>query len=250
MIGGETPWKLLLKNKEMINIFGLGNPEEKYFLTRHNIGFLVIDALREKLNFPKFVLKKKFVAEVSSGKPSAFTEEHHAPRQCDTIDNLVPRTWGITKAWSKKNDSALILAKPQTYMNESGRAIGAIAAYYRIKPDRVWIVYDDKDLPLGTLRIRKKGGSAGHKGIESIIQHLGKKEFIRFRIGTAPAKKFTRATTDFVLGKFNKTEQKIANQMINQTVQAIIFALEQGIDEAINNWQVSNKNAQGPINKG
>lgn len=190
----------------MISIFGLGNPEKKYFLTRHNIGFLVIDRLLEKLDFPEFALKKKFVAQVSSGK---------------------------------KNDSRLILAKPQTYMNESGRAIGTIVAYFRIKPNHIWIIYDDKDLPLGTLRIRKKGGSAGHKGIESIIQHLGKKEFIRFRLGTGPTKKFTRATTDFVLGKFNQAEQKIVNQIIKHTVQAIITALEKGIDEAINSCQIS-----------
>lgn len=190
----------------MIGIFGLGNPEEKYYFTRHNIGFLVIDRLREKLDFPQFSLKKKFVADVSAGE---------------------------------KNDSPLILTKPQTYMNESGRAIGTIAAFYRIKPSHLWIIYDDKDLPLGTLRIRKKGGSAGHKGIESIIQHLGKKEFIRFRIGTAPTKKFTRATTDFVLGKFNQADQKIADHVIKHTVQAIIIALEKGIDEAINSCQIS-----------
>lgn len=190
----------------MITIIGLGNPEEKYARTRHNIGFNVVDLLREKINLPDFTEKKKFFSEVSEGKIQ---------------------------------QRRVVLVKPRTFMNESGRAAGAIAAYYKIKSNNIWVVYDDKDLPLGILRIRGKGGSAGHKGIESIIHHLKKREFVRFRIGTAPSKKFVRATTDFVLGRFNQTDQKIANQMINQTVQAIMVAMEKGIDEAINNWQVS-----------
>lgn len=185
----------------MVSIIGLGNPGEEYERTRHNLGFRVLAALQKEINFPDFTLRKKFFAEISEGK------------------------YGPVK---------VVLAKPQTFMNQSGRAIGALAAFYKIKLKNIWIIYDDKDLPLGTLRIRKKGGSAGHQGLESIIQHLGKKEFIRFRLGTAPTKKFTRATTNFVLGKFNQTEQKIANQIIDQTIEAILVTLEKGIDQAIN----------------
>lgn len=191
----------------MIAIIGLGNPEEKYAYTRHNLGFNVIDLLKKEMGFPDFSQKKKFFSELSEGKI---------------------------------NQSRVVLVKPQTFMNESGRAAGAVAAYYKIKPDNIWVVYDDKDLPLGALRIRKTGGSAGHKGIESAIHHLKKKEFVRFRIGTAPSKKFIRATTNFVLGKFSGQEKKTAEEMIKKTVQAIQVALNEGIDKAINKKQVSN----------
>ena len=190
----------------MNTIIGLGNPGKKYYRTRHNVGFTAVDQLQRTINLPDFKLKKKFFSQVSEGK---------------------------------LNNSRIVLAKPQTYMNQSGQAVGAIAAYYKIKPSNIWIVYDDKDLPLGTLRIREKGGSAGHNGIESIIQHLGKKDFVRFRIGCAPSKKFTRATANFVLGKLNKAEQKVAKKIINQTVKAIMVALDKGVDEAINSCQIS-----------
>lgn len=137
----------------MLFIVGLGNPGEKYKNTRHNIGFRVIDEFREKNNFSEFRISQKFNAEISKGEIAG---------------------------------QSVILAKPQTFMNNSGKAVKSLLR-------NLFVIHDDIDLPLGKIKIVKNRGSAGHKGVESIIKELGTKNFIRFRIGISPEKPSTRA---------------------------------------------------------
>ncbi|HCA67737.1 MAG TPA: aminoacyl-tRNA hydrolase, partial [Candidatus Jacksonbacteria bacterium] len=127
--------------------------------------------------------------------------------------------------------NTIILAKPQTFMNNSGEAVLKIARFYKIKLDRIWIVYDDIDLQLGTLRIRKKGSSGGHNGVQSIIDKLGSREFQRFRLGVGPVPSEIDPA-DFVLSNFLKEEQKTADEMISSAALAITSALVEDTDDA------------------
>jgi PTH1 family peptidyl-tRNA hydrolase len=163
----------------MILIIGLGNPEDQYSGTRHNIGFEIINQLAREKSFPDFKLQKKFQAEISEG----------------TI-----------------NGEKTILAKPQTFMNNSGQAVKALIDYY--KTENLFVIHDDIDLPLGEIKISKGRGSAGHKGVESIIQHLKTKDFTRVRIGICPKDGKPEKVEDFVLEKFSTEEEKILKKNI------------------------------------
>ncbi len=137
-------------------IIGLGNPGEEYEKTRHNVGFMVTDTLREAIGgFSNWKLEKKLETEVSRG---------HIASCCEDV----------------------ILAKPQTFMNESGRAVKALTTHYKLLPTDLLILHDDLDLPLGTLRLTFGSGSAGQNGVQSIIDTLGTKDFWRLRIGIGP----------------------------------------------------------------
>jgi len=131
-------------------IIGLGNPGEKYEKTRHNAGFLAVDKIADNFQFPSFEFHGKFNAEISQ----------------DLIGS-----------------EKVILAKPQTFMNNSGEAIRAILDYYKMGPESVIVIHDDLDIAIGKYRISKNRGSAGHRGIQSIIDYLGTKDFTRVRIG-------------------------------------------------------------------
>jgi len=186
-------------------IVGLGNPGKEYEETRHNCGFMAISSLRSILDFSTFKLKKKFNSFVSKGK----------------IDG-------------KK----IILARPQTFMNESGRAVFAIAFFYKIKADDIWVIYDDLDLPLGKIRIRLGGSSGGHKGVQSIIDNLKTDNFVRFRIGITPTGPgaLKIPAEKFVLQKFRKGEKENIIKTIHRAAEAIRFALKKGIKEAMNKY--------------
>jgi PTH1 family peptidyl-tRNA hydrolase len=158
-------------------IIGLGNPGEKYNKTRHNIGFEIIDQLKEENQFPDFKLSKKFNALIS-----------------------------------EKND--IILVKPQTFMNLSGKAVRAITTFYKTK--EFIIIHDDIDLVIGKIKISKNRGAGGHKGIESIIREIGK-DFTRVRIGIQPEKGKPINVEKFVLQKFEKKElEEIKKSLANQ----------------------------------
>ncbi|MFC1612363.1 aminoacyl-tRNA hydrolase [Patescibacteria group bacterium] len=131
-------------------IVGLGNPGKKFEKTRHNVGFMAIDFLRKTLDAPKFKFDKKFNAEVSE---------------------------------IKIKQEKIILAKPQTFMNNSGEAVSAILSFYKILPEKLTVIHDDLDLDLEVLRESFGRGSAGHNGIESIMENLKTKKFNRLRIG-------------------------------------------------------------------
>lgn len=170
-------------------IIGLGNPGQKYKNTRHNIGFMVLNALAQKLDL-NFKLEKKFNSEIAQ----------------------------ITIKGQKT-----ILAKPQTFMNNAGFAAQTLISFYKIDPKKdLTIIYDDIDLPLG--EIRTSGlSSAGHNGMQSIIQSLGTNEINRFRIGilNLPKEQIPN-TANYVLGNFSQKEQKKVNQVINQVVEKIL----------------------------
>ena len=166
----------------MIIVVGLGNPGKKYLNTRHNIGFEAIDQLAKENKFPEFKLAKKFNALVSKEKE-------------------------------------MILAKPQTFMNNSGQPVKTLYSFY--KPKELIIIHDDIDLPLGKIRISKNRGSAGHKGVESIIKELGFKDFTRIRIGIQPEKDVVQNVEKFVLQKFKKQEKELIESTIQEAISEL-----------------------------
>lgn len=199
----------------MILIVGLGNPGKKYEKTRHNMGFLTTDNLQLTIDkFSDWKNIKKLQTEISKGEI---------------------------------NGQKVLLAKPQTFMNLSGKAVKSLIKIYCVNnamaelTQCLWIIHDDIDLPLGTIRIVKNRGAAGHKGVESIIKELGTKNFVRFRVGIKPLSKtikpFNHLTIEtFVLQKFNKEEEKIVKEVIEKTVQAIKMTLMEGLEKAMNKY--------------
>jgi len=185
----------------MILLAGLGNPGKKYKNTRHNIGFRVADKFMEINNFPEFRLSKKFNSLISEGI---------------------------------LNRKKIIIAKPQTFMNKSGKAVKALTNFYKIKD--LFVVHDDIDLPLGKIKIVKGRGSAGHKGIESIIKEVGTKDFIRFRVGVQPTKAKPKNAERFVLQKFKEEEEKIIKEVIKKTSEAIETTIDEGLEKAMNEY--------------
>ena len=179
----------------MIIIIGLGNPGEQYKNTRHNIGFMVIDAFSEKNNFPEFKLQKKSNALVSDK------------------DNI-------------------LIAKPQTFMNDSGKAVKEITK--NISVEHLAIVHDDIDLPIGKIKIVKERGSAGHKGVESIIENIGNDGLIRFRIGIGSQTDIK--AIQIVLKNFSVTEQKIVDETIKKTVNALKMLAKDGLEKTMNEY--------------
>ena len=183
----------------MIIIIGLGNPGEKFKNTRHNVGFMVLDKFAGKNNFPEFKLNKKYSAEISEGN---FGGE------------------------------AVLLAKPQTFMNNSDKAVRSLIK--NLKIEKFIVVHDDVDLPVGKIKIVKDRGSAGHKGVESIIKTVGNENLIRIRIGIE-GKKDVEAM-DVVLKKFSPDEQKILNETIIRTAQALDFLIKNVLEKAMNEF--------------
>jgi PTH1 family peptidyl-tRNA hydrolase len=118
-------------------------------------------------------------------------------------------------------------------MNESGKAVKSIIAYLSLITDNLWVIHDDIDLPLGKIKITKNRGAAGHKGVQSIINELKTKNFIRFRIGVQPKQGKPKNMEKFALQNFNKTEEKIIKQTINKTCDAIETAIKQGTEKAM-----------------
>ncbi len=170
-------------------IIGLGNPEKEYLDTRHNAGFLLLDKLATTFEFPEWKFDKKSNAEITKGEI---------------------------------NKKKIVLAKPQTYMNNSGLAVRALLDFYKRTIKDIIVVHDDKDIPLGETRVQTNRGPAGHNGIKSIIEHLGTQDFTRIRVGVAPAKQEDiRNTADFVLGKFTAEEKKILSTVTQHVIQEI-----------------------------
>lgn len=168
-------------------IFGLGNPGEKYVGTRHNLGFKVVEELGKSVKGQgeSWKYEEKFKSEILS-----FT----------------------------LNASRFTLVKPQTYMNNSGMAVRLLMDYYKLQSTDVIIVYDELDLPLGKIKVRVGGASAGHHGVESIMEHLGSDQFTRVRLGIGPA---VGPAEKFVLELFKSSEKPQVKQMIGQAVKAL-----------------------------
>jgi PTH1 family peptidyl-tRNA hydrolase len=169
-------------------VVGLGNPEKKYDLTRHNVGFMCIDEFVSKSDeMGDFILKKDFKAQVSQGSI---------------------------------NGIRVTAIKPTTYMNLSGEAVTKIASFYHIIPESIVVVHDDLDIDFGQIRTRVGGTSAGHNGIKSITNSIGE-GYGRIRIGIGPKQPEQIATDDFVLHKFNKVEQSQLDNLKRETMAII-----------------------------
>jgi PTH1 family peptidyl-tRNA hydrolase len=178
-------------------IVGLGNPGREYKNTRHNVGFLQVDALAASLG-----------ARFSRMESKAL----------------------VTKATYQER--RLVLAKPQTYMNLSGQAVAALVRFYKIPQENLLVAYDEVDLPFGILRLRPKGGSAGHKGIRSILERLGSQEIPRLRIGVSrPPGRMDAAA--YVLQEFTSAEQAELAQILQTGVEAIQTFATEGLEAAM-----------------
>ncbi|VXD25386.1 Peptidyl-tRNA hydrolase [Planktothrix paucivesiculata PCC 9631] len=199
MIMEVTPTKTLIVPQLIV---GLGNPENKYEQTRHNIGFEAIDALAKAWRIPVSE-NRKFKGKFGEG---------------------------VTTSGEK-----IRLLKPLTYMNLSGQAIRAVVDWYKLPPTSVLVIYDDMDLPLGRLRLRLSGSAGGHNGMKSTISHLGTQNFPRLRIGIGKPKSMTGngETVSYVLGKFSSPEMQIMEQVLKWTGEAIDLSLHQGVEKAM-----------------
>jgi len=184
-------------------VIGLGNPGEEYCFTRHNIGFRVIEELARQ---------EKLIFKVAKSQYSLIAS-------------------GLVK------QEKIILVKPQTYMNLSGRAVSRIVNYYRIELENLLIVYDDLYLNLGQLRIRKKGSAGGHNGMESIIQALGSEGIPRIRVGIGrPSLAINLNYRDYVLSNFTAEEEKQVEKVIGQAVEAIRRIFQDGFEKAMREY--------------
>ena len=184
----------------MYLIVGLGNPEPEYSKTRHNMGFDVINKLSEKYNID--VSKKDFDGLIGSGE--------------------------IEK-------QKVILLKPQTYMNESGKSIIKVKEYYKIPTENIIVIYDDIDLEVGVIKLRKKGGAGTHNGMKSVIEYIKTGEFIHIRIGTGKPI-FKELLIPHVIGKLKDEEYEKLIPSIEKAAEAVPVILKDGIDIAMNKF--------------
>ncbi len=189
-------------------IVGLGNIGKKYENTRHNFGFLVLDRLAHQRKF-KFKDSTKFQG-----------------------------------AWASESDPAhkkIFYLKPSTYMNLSGSAVQALAYFYKIEAKDVFVVYDDLDLALGSVRLARGGGAGGHKGIQSIMNALGIREIPRLKLGIGKPKHEGQETADHVLQSFNSEEMREVSKLIDHAIQAIEAYLKDDLDVAMNRFNLTVK---------
>ena len=192
-------------------IVGIGNPGAEYESTRHNIGFMVIDKLARELG------------------TATINWDHSTKHK------------GL---FAKVGD--VLLVKPLTYVNNSGISVKSIVDFYTLAPADVWVIHDDMDLPLGKIRIRTGGASAGHHGVDSIMQHLKTDKFVRFRLGIGRSKESSgrnenknlhhRSVIHFVLSRFTWHEGGAFKHLVKHGMEAVKIALLDGIDKAMNRF--------------
>jgi len=179
-------------------IVGLGNPGIEYQFTPHNMGFLAVDRIAEQCG-----------VRVSN-------------RQCRALTGKAVIA-----------DHAVLLAKPETYMNLSGMSVRELVSEYEVDPARdLIVIYDELDLPLGAIRIRQRGRSAGHNGMESIIGALGSDEFVRVRLGIGPDHP-VKDGARYVLGQFKKSQYEAVNQELDTAAEAVQVILDEGLAKAM-----------------
>ncbi|HKY41056.1 MAG TPA: aminoacyl-tRNA hydrolase [Polyangiaceae bacterium] len=187
----------------MLLIAGLGNPGPRYQATRHNLGFRVIDTLADQCGVAASAFRERFHGEIASARLG--TEE-------------------------------LLLLRPQTFMNDSGRSVQAACAFYKIKPAEggLLVIHDELDLPFGDVRLKKGGGDAGNRGIRSISAALGP-DYLRIRLGIGrPPPDFRGDPADFVLQAFAPEEQATVTDMIARAAEAVSLLTSQGLEKAMN----------------
>ncbi len=180
----------------MYIIAGLGNPGSKYENTRHNMGFKAIDAMASEFGID--VNRAKFKGLIGEGRIGS---------------------------------EKVILLKPQTYMNLSGQSVREIMNFYKIPEENLVVIYDDFDLPIGSIRVRKSGGPGTHNGMKSVVQELGSRKFPRVRVGIGSS---DGSTIQFVIGKVGKDEQQILNEAAEAAASAAADIIRIGIENAMN----------------
>ncbi|HTC93337.1 MAG TPA: aminoacyl-tRNA hydrolase [Terriglobales bacterium] len=187
-------------------IVGLGNPGMEYQFTPHNMGFLAIDRIAEK----------------------------HGVQ-------VINRHCHALTARFKIGEVEALLAKPETFMNLSGRAVRELVAKYEadVAKDLI-VIYDELDFPLGTLRIRERGSSAGHNGMESVIGALGTQEFVRIRLGIAPEHKVSDGAR-YVLSQLKKAQYKFVDEVLDRAAEAVEVILTEGVSRAMNRFNQREK---------
>lgn len=188
----------------MILLVGLGNPGKEYEQTRHNVGFMAVDSFVHRHSFNEF--KSKFKGELAEGVV---------------------------------NDEKVLVLKPLTYMNLSGEAVIAVCRFYKIPVENVIVFHDDMDLPLGKVKVKVGGGSAGHNGIKSIDNHLGNC-YTRVRIGISKPV-LREQVVDWVLSKFNQEDKNILNERFEQISNYLPLLLHNDIENFMNKLVVSGK---------
>ena len=181
-------------------IAGLGNPGAEYAQTKHNVGFMLLDTLAKHLEAPEWKTKR---------------------------DALVTETRiGAEKA---------LLVKPLTYMNDSGRAIGPLLTWYKLRPEDLIVAHDDMDIPVGMIRIRKKGSAGGHNGMKSVLYHMQDENFPRVRIGIGrPPVGWT--VIKHVLTPFSPDDRILIDEVIDRLVPAVECIVRDGVDLAMNRF--------------
>jgi len=184
-------------------IFGLGNPGREYERTRHNIGFFAIDALASA-----------WKVDLSRMRYQSMTGQ------------------------GRFDDQKVILVKPLTFMNRSGNAVRSFVQFYKITPDQMLVIHDDMDLPFGSLRMRSSGGSAGQKGMESIISCIGTNAFARLRLGIGRPPGRMEAM-DYVLQKFSTKDAEDLDFVMHAVVDAVETLIKDGIDQAMTQYNHS-----------
>jgi peptidyl-tRNA hydrolase, PTH1 family len=187
-------------------IVGLGNPGETYCFTRHNAGFMVVDAIAEAFSIP--LVKKSQIPGVIFG------------RGCI-------------------HDVAVVICKPQTYMNNSGIPARRLADYFKISSGDMMVIHDDMDLAFGRLKIKEKGGHGGHKGLKSIIESFGGGSFTRLRIGIGRSFEdhgIQKHATDHVLGRFDSNERKLLDRIVCSAREAVVTILCEGTRRGMNRF--------------
>lgn len=182
-------------------VVGLGNPGPEYSGTRHNIGFEIIDALTDQAGI-----------------------------------KLKERRYQAVFGVAMLDSEPVVLVKPMTFMNLSGRAVGPLCQQFRIKPERVLIIADDLDLPVGAVRLRAKGSPGGHNGHKSVVQVLGTQEYPRIKVGVGKTDR--GETIDHVLGKFHPDERPAIAEAVKHAVAATISVVNEGIEPAMNRFNV------------
>jgi len=183
-------------------IMGLGNPGAKYARTKHNVGFQLVERLADRWR-AAWTMEKKFQASM---------------------------------ARAERDGKRMLLVQPQTFMNASGETVGALTAYYRLPLTRLLVAVDDADLPLGEIRLRQRGSSGGHHGLESIEKHLATQEFARLRLGIGRTADGKREITDYVLTPFGAAETGLVDKVLTAAAGQVECWLDAGIEKAMSQF--------------
>ncbi len=181
-------------------VAGLGNPGREYASTRHNLGWTVVEALAAKAGLA-WKAAPQFKAEIAR--------------------------------WDRPGKPAVYLAKPLTFMNDSGAAIGALARFYKIAPPAILAIYDDLTIDLGLVKVSVTGSAGGHNGVASLLEHLGA-GFVRYRLGIGPKDPPQMDLKDFVLGKFSESQHALVTQQLPTYLSGLDLLLSRGVEAAMN----------------